>query len=368
MGKLRTAPADLPDALRRVVDYRKSGLSLNHVVGCPLDCGFCVRHMFGNFDMKRPHLVLGDREAVDLVVGHPAFRAGSTPIQLLNRATDPFLPTVKDHLFAVLGDLDGRGLTNHVLVITRWRIGVEDVARLEALSNIRVTILVTWSGIADERVEPVDGAVAEASLRVLGEHAARTKAILYWRPIVAGLNDSSEHMARARELSRHADATVFSGLFFREEIRAFFRSVGVEDLYGDVARRKILPGETEARLLRSFEGRPIFRKTSCGVAFAHGVPDYNGHFGIREICDVCPERQYRICAAGHARPDLHVVAAMARGVGIDPATIEVDDRRIEVSGSSEQQRYVIQHALNYQVHDRGHPHLPRRHGRAEVGW
>jgi hypothetical protein len=30
---LRTAPADLPESLRDVVEYRKSGLSLNHVVG-----------------------------------------------------------------------------------------------------------------------------------------------------------------------------------------------------------------------------------------------------------------------------------------------------------------------------------------------
>ena len=43
---LRPAPSDLPQTLREVIEYRKSGLSLNHVVGCPLDCGYCVRHLF----------------------------------------------------------------------------------------------------------------------------------------------------------------------------------------------------------------------------------------------------------------------------------------------------------------------------------
>jgi hypothetical protein len=28
----------LPERAREVVEYRKSGLSLNHIQGCPLDC------------------------------------------------------------------------------------------------------------------------------------------------------------------------------------------------------------------------------------------------------------------------------------------------------------------------------------------
>ncbi len=39
------------------------------------------------------------------------------PVQVLNRATDPFLPSVRPHTLAVLADLDSRGLWNHVLVI-----------------------------------------------------------------------------------------------------------------------------------------------------------------------------------------------------------------------------------------------------------
>ena len=29
--------------LLEVVEYRKSGLSLNWIIGCPLNCGYCVR-------------------------------------------------------------------------------------------------------------------------------------------------------------------------------------------------------------------------------------------------------------------------------------------------------------------------------------
>ncbi len=365
---LRRAPDDLPASLRQIIDYRKSGLSLNHVVGCPLDCGYCVRHLFSNFEMKKPHLVLDDAEAVEELVGHWAFRPDETPIQLMNRATDPFLPGVKEHLFQTLEDLDGRGLRNHVLVITRWKVGREDVLRLEALSNLRLTVLVTWSGIEDERIEPVEAAIAERSLAVLSSTARRTKAILYWRPVIAGVNDTDEHLSRAKRLSASADATVFSGFFHREAIRDHLRSAGVPDAYPEVARRKILPRATEERILSAMAGLALFRKTSCGVAFAHSTSDYNGHYGLRDVCDICPADQVARCASRHRTPSLDAVLDLARRSGLALETADIDARRIEVSGSTEQQRYFIQHALNHQVHDCAFPHRPRRHGRADVGW
>ena len=365
---LRSAPSNLPESLREVVDYRKSGLSLNHVVGCPLDCGYCVRHLFSNFDMKQPHLLMKDEQAVEALINHWAFRPHTTPIQLFNRATDPLLPGVKEHMFSTLEELDRRGLKNHVLVITRWHVLKEDVERFDALRHVRLTVLVTWSSIEDKRIEPVDSGIAEQSLITLNRHASRTKAILYWRPLIAGVNDAPRHLSRARELSLLADATVFTGLSHREEIRAYLREAGVPDIYDVVARRKILPMDVERRVLNALRGRSIFRKTSCGVAFAHRDADYNGHYGIRDICDICPSSQVAICARAHLTPDLTTVRRLAAEAGLDPALAELHDGHVQVSASNEQQRYFMQHTMNYQVHDRAHPHLPRRHGRAEVGW
>ena len=367
-SKMRAAPSNLPLSLRAVVDYRKSGLSLNHIVGCPLDCGYCVRHLFGNFDMKKPHLVMDDEAAVAELTSHWAFRRNVTPIQLLNRATDPFLPGVKAHLFRTLELLDSMTLRNPVLVITRWRVSREDVLRMEALSNITLTVLVTWSGIDDDRLEPVDGAIAEASLAELSRTAIRTRSILYWRPIISGVNDNDIQLHRARQLADLANATVFTGLFHREEIRTYLRNAGVMDAYPEIARRKILPRAVESRILAAFQGKPIFRKTSCGVAYAHETADYNGHYGIREICEVCPAEQVARCAGSHCIPSRDAVLELARVATLDPGRIDINTRRIEIESSSEQQRYFIQHNLNYQVHDRQHPHLPNRHGRAEVGW
>lgn len=368
MPSLRIAPSDLPASLKNVVEYRKSGLSLNHVVGCPLDCGYCVRHLFQNFEMKQPHLVVSDHEAVDLLAGHWAFRPDTTPIQIFNRATDPFLPGVKDHLFATLELLDERQLANPVLVISRWKIERSDVERLDRLKHLRLTVLVTWSGIDDDRIEPVDSVHAENSLRVLYEHASRTKSILYWRPLIAGLNDSDRHIGRALTLSSLASATVFTGLFHRAEIREHFRLSGVPDVYPEIARRKILPAETEKRIIDAFVDRPLFRKTSCGVAYVHQGADYNGHYGIREICDICPAEQIARCALVHQKPEVSQVTELAAIAKLKTDHISIDHRRIELSNSSEQQRYFIQHTLNYQVHDRAHPHRFGRHGRADQGW
>src|SRR5262249_240527 len=119
--------AGVAPGLRDIISYRKSGLSLNHVIGCPLGCAYFLTHFQWNFDMKRPPLLCDDETAVATLVGHRYFQAHVTPLQLFNRATDPFVPGVRQHTHSVLEKLDRRGLTNHVLVITRARLTESDM-------------------------------------------------------------------------------------------------------------------------------------------------------------------------------------------------------------------------------------------------
>jgi len=62
--------AALPPRAREVVEYRKSGLSLNHIQGCPLDCAYCIRHAYGLWDQRQPRALMSDAEAVEQLVGH----------------------------------------------------------------------------------------------------------------------------------------------------------------------------------------------------------------------------------------------------------------------------------------------------------
>lgn len=356
--------------LTEVIEYRKSGLSVNWIVGCPLDCGYCVRHLFDNFDMKVPRALMREAEAFDLLVGHRYFRPHVTPIQLLNRATDPMLPAVKPHTFDMLGRLDAHGLTNHVLVITRWRVEPDDCAVLNSFTNIKVTLLVTYSGITDSRIEPVDSSIAAASLKTAYERAMRYRVIMYWRPIVPGLNDTDMQLDQALRLSRHAHATVFTGLFFKDQIREYYRQHGLPEPYERGARRKVFPDHLERRVLAAArsrrDGSPLFRKTSCAVAYAHEVADYNGHYGIRELCDICPVSQIQRCTDAWRRPDRVQVAGLAERHG--GSLVEINDRAIVVAGLDEPPRYFLQHGLGYQVHDVTKPHHPHQHGRADIGW
>ena len=148
-----TQLACLPERAREIIEYRKSGLSLNHIQGCPLDCAYCIRHAYGLWDQRQPRAVMSDAEAVERLVSHRYFQAHVTPLQLFNRATDPFLPAVRPHTFAVLEELDERGLRNHVLVITRHAMKPDDAVRLNRLANLKVTLLFTYSDIRDTRID-----------------------------------------------------------------------------------------------------------------------------------------------------------------------------------------------------------------------
>lgn len=369
----REAAGQLPARAREVVEYRKSGLSLNHIQGCPLDCAFCIRHTYGLWDHRRPTALMSDADAVRALVEHPYFQPHRTPVQVFNRATDPFLAQVAPHTMAVLADLDSRGLTNHVLVITREKVTPEHCQALNQLNHLKVTLLFSWSGIQDRRVEPFPSEVAATSLQTAHAQADRYRTVLYWRPIVPDLNDTDAHLEQAHRLAHQAHATVFTGLFYRDEIADYYRANGIPEPYDTTARRKIVPAELERRILDAFPrgGPALFRKTSCAVSYAHGLPDYNGHVGIRELCDICPLHQLDLCLRAHHPPTAEHLVQVASTL---PQTqqmrvVDIDEHRAQVEGLPEEQpRYYLQHHFEYQVHDTRHPHRPGRHGRAEIGW
>jgi DNA repair photolyase len=376
-SRLQIMPASQQAALdpymAQIVTYRKSGLSLNHIVGCPLNCGYCVRHFWGDFEHKTPHLLVPTGQAVEMLTGHAAFRASVTPIQLLNKATDPFLPGVKPHLFQVLRSLDEQGLDNLVLIITRFRVTADDMSELERLKHVRVTLLFTFSGIADPRIEPIaNSAITATSIATACSRKCRTKVILYWRPIVPGWNDDPDTMAAVLNVGRAADGIVFTGYYHKQQNADYLRRLGVEVPYAqDYHRRKVLPEELDARVIaawrRSGISAPLFRKTSCGVSAAHQVADYNGHWGVRELCDICPARQADLCRASHRQPAPGDLDAVLAGLGYATEYL-IDDGHVWTHGLGEQKRYAIQHILRYQIWELDQPHLLHAHGRSPAGY
>ena len=303
-----------------------------------------------------------DAEAVERLVSHRYFRPHVTPVQVLNRATDPFLPSVRPHTLAVLADLDGRGLRNHVLVITRHQMKPGDIGRLNQLVNLKVTLLFTYSGIDDTRIEPYPSArrrrLADSYERP-GRRRYRT--ILYWRPLVPGLNDTAGHLARACALScRCADATVFTGLFFRDEIAEYYRASGLPEPYEARRAARSCPRHSNSASWPLSPGQP--RCSARPVALSPtpmACPTTTATYGIRELCDICPAAQLSRCRGAHRVPSARQVkqAASALPEAQRCRSWSITERAAIVSGlADEQPRYFLQHALGFQVHDVRHPH------------
>lgn len=365
--KARVAPT-----LRDIVCYRKSGLSLNHVIGCSLDCAYCVRHSLKNFDMKQPRLLCDDETALRILIEHRYFQPHTTPLQLFNRATDPFLPAVRPHTQYVLEGLDRRGLTNHMLIITRALMTADDMERLERLRHLRITLLFTYSGIQDPRIEPIaPSKVTIRSIKLACRLRRRTKVVVYWRPIVPGWNDDEASMRRVLHVSGDADAMVFTGYYHGAENADHLAGLGVPVPYREPQRRKIMPEDLEQRVIDAYSSSglktPLMRKTSCGVAYAHGTADYNGHWGVPEICNICAGSQRRRCAAAYRTPTPEQVRDLLHRFSYQTDFL-IEDGHVWTAGLGEERRYHLQHALGYQVWDVDWPHFPGRHGRAEEGW
>lgn len=363
--------ASLASGLREIVDYRKSGLSLNHIIGCPLDCAYCVRHFFGNFMMKQPEMLSSDEAAVAALVSHKLFVPHRTPLQIFNRATDPFLPGVRPHTHRVLQLLDAAALTNLVLVITRYKVTSEDMDLLESLSNLRITLLFTYSGLNGTEIEPLPRSITLGSIDLSARKKKRVKTVLYWRPIVPGWNDSEPILDHVLDVSQKTDAIAYTGLFYRAEQKHHFAEIGVSPPFEGTHRRKVLPEDLEAKVLERYRASgirtPIFRKTSCAVAYAHAIADYNGHFGVRDICDICPQSQLNRCAPVHIAPSAEQFRAMLDAYGYE-TPFEIEQGHVWTTGLGEEKRYHLQHALGFQVWDREWPHLRGQHGRAPEGY
>jgi len=380
--KKQTVPMFSNDDLAKVnkelidpVNYRKSGLSLNHIIGCPLECAYCVRHVFNSYNMREPHAIMTDEEAVKTLVSHHFFQPNITPIQIFNRATDPFLPNVKFHTFRTLSLLDEYGYNNHVLIITRYHVSKKDCYILNSFKSIKISVLITYSGINDKDIEPIDSSIAAISLKTLYNNSVNYRVIMSWRPIIPNVNDTYEHIMHAIDLAQNAHAVAPTGLFFRDEMARHFETLNLKKPYNNVARRKILPKNQEEKIIAALVSArnqnhrvaPIFRKTSCAIAYSHNVSDYNGHFGISELCDICPPRQKEICSHSWKVPEIEPVILASRRIGLFQVPV-ITNRAIVFKDVDEQKRYYIQHSFGYQCHDSEKPHRLYMHGRADIGW
>ncbi|MDF5759066.1 hypothetical protein [Spongiactinospora sp. TRM90649] len=133
------------------------------------------------------------------------------------------------------------------------------------------------------------------------------------------------------------------------------------------------PPDLDVRIVQAWReaktGIPLFRKTSCGVTYGWQLPDYNGHLGVPELCDICPPGQVARCAAALRPPTDEEFRAALDSFGFAPDTpFAVEDGHVLTGKLGEQRRYALQHLLGYQMWEVEHPHVHAAHGRALEGY
>jgi hypothetical protein len=98
-----------------------------------------------------------------------------------------------------------------------------------------------------------------------------------------------------------------------------------------------------------------------------GGPDYNGHWGVSELCGICPVAQQGLCRDAHRPVTEDQLRRVLSQLGYDTPAL-VDGGHLWTHGLTDQQRYPIQHQLGFQVWDLGLPHFADAHGRSLLGY
>ncbi len=291
----------MDDYANKIVDYRRTGISLNHIIGCPINCAYCVRHFWGNFDMKIPKMLCSDEEAVMALLENRYFIKNNIPIQFLHKATDPFLPGVKVHTFHVLRLLDNLKLQNVVMLITRYKLTEEDLYFLDHLKHIKVCLFFTYSGIENKMIEPLSlkGYAVDFANRINHLKRNRLKIVQYWRPIVNGWNDDDKIINKVLEVSEVFDAIVIKGLRHKDQNDKYFKENGIIINHDYGQYQKILTNESVKRILDIHERNnvktPVFFKTSCAISYCMGLGDYNMNIKSGKSCVNCSKDQRMLC-------------------------------------------------------------------------
>ena len=141
----------------------------------------------------------------------------------------------------------------------------------------------------------------------------------------------------------------------------------------DYHRRKAMPAELDAAVVAAWRASgistPLFRKTSCGVAYAHGSADYNGHWGVpRDSATSAPPPSSSAAPPTTASPTAADMDRVLAQLGYHTPYL-IEDGHVWTHGLGEQRRYAIQHTLGSRsgnwtsrIYLHAHGRAPHGHG------
>ena len=286
----------------------KNFLCLNAIAGCRNNCIYCYKYGWNIKDRFTPRKFCDVSYILDSLKNHKYFHP-NIPIAVHNSATDPFQRGVTETTFEILDGLEKMGITNVIGLITKEYMTEEMINRLQEYKNIKPIIFVTYSFLSGK----YEKLVSERRVETMKNLKKSTlKKVLYYRPIIEGVNDSKKIAQKIVHLGeKYFDCIVRSLLKVDVNILENMAKNGVYinpeydiglNIHDSV--KKMLP-ESRNRVdsILSKARIPYFKKTSCSISWLFNQPDYNSQW-IREeyYCSPsCPLSQRKICSGLFAR-------------------------------------------------------------------
>jgi len=280
----------------------KNFLSLNSVVGCRNDCVYCYKHSWNFLDKFVPHQIYSVSQIVDNLLNHPYY-AENIPLAIHNSATDPFQKGVKNVTYEIMDSLENLGIKNIVALITKEYVSKKDIERIESFENIKPVLFVSYSGLPLNYERVVDDRRLK-TMQNLKE--SNLKKILYYRPIIKGVNDDVNTIEKIIELGdEYFDAIVRSSIKLDVNTVLYMASKGITlDSSYDIGMnihdsRKVLPEKSRSIVDEALKKSkiPVYKKTSCAVSYLYSKPDYHSQWIRSDIycTNSCPASQKKLC-------------------------------------------------------------------------
>ena len=266
-----------------MINYLKSSISISSYNGCTINCKYCILSSLGN--RKNVRKVEDEKELVKKLLSLKLY-SPEIPISV-NNQTDPFLnKEIFESTISVLHEMEKNEIPNPILIITKGYITEEQIERLGKIA-LNIIILYTFSGLS-EKLENRNETLQIETLKRLSR-LQNCKLINYYRPVIEGINSDEETIEHvAKIVTKYCKASIVSGIRMNTHLKQVFEKSGINVPEKYDPDHKVLYPETYSRIRNIFKNvkkeYPIFKKTSCGVSYICGKPDYNGHSARIHYC------------------------------------------------------------------------------------
>ncbi|MCL4362101.1 hypothetical protein M1585_01310 [Candidatus Parvarchaeota archaeon] len=266
------------------VEHLKSGLSISTYLGCNLNCSYCILGALGE-DTSKPKQIATVEDLENLLFNENSlYLPNRTPL-IVNNRTDPFLPEVAETTYDILDMLTKHNVKSPILIITKL---VPDLNISYYSNRLNLMVFLSYSGLK----RPFEPNRNFDIIDKFCERVPKKSRYHYFRPLIEGANDNEETITRVLEhVVNKFSATVTTGLRIVPPIVKRLKERANYELkvknYNPI--HKFLKDETINNIwqirTKLNENYPIFRHTSCAVAFHLGKPNSQGYVNKEYHCD-----------------------------------------------------------------------------------